>query len=243
MDMHGPRQLLHENMSKKRRGYGERLQRLLLQRPVSFMLFECAWHFVRDITTLSRSQNLYEKYFVIQEANSVVNGTTLDYESTDVSADAYGARMHGLPFARSMDKFTFCAPPGEYVMHAVDAGDDGWWGGAHYSLLVDGALVAHEEMVSSSKQSTTFTVRLPQSARTSFSKNNAPLGGGGAAFWTDVKPSNLEQYRDGSDSNAAFYGDFVATPKRTLAVRNFSFDAVSGQGMADHPITLEMRDE
>jgi len=150
--------------------------------------------------------------------------------------------MHGMPFARSMTKYTFCAAPGEYVMHAVDAADDGWWGGARYSLVVDGALVAHEEMVSSSKQSTAFAVRLPQSARTSFSKNNASLGGGGAAFWTDVEPNNLEQYRDESDSNAALYGDFAATPKRTLAAKNSSYEFISGQGRADHPITLELRD-
>ena len=171
-----------------------------------------------------------------------MNGTTPDYESADVSTDVYGARMHGMPFARSMTKYTFCAAPGEYVMHAVDAADDGWWGGARYSLVVDGALVAHEEMVSSSKQSTAFAVRLPQSARTSFSKNNASLGGGGAAFWTDVEPNNLEQYRDESDSNAALYGDFAATPKRTLAAKNSSYEFISGQGRADHPITLELRD-
>ena len=152
--------------------------------------------------------------------------------------------MRGLPVTGSMTKFTFCAPPGEYTMHAVDAAGDGWWGGAYYALLIDGALIAHEEMISSSRQSTTFTVNLPQSARTVFAENSASLGGGGAVFWADLPPQNIENYRNESDSNAAFYGTFVATPKRTLAASKSSYDAViSGQSMAADPITLELRDE
>ena len=190
-----------------------------------------------------RQNGLYEKYLIIEKGSHslLVNNSSVDYDAA--SADFNGAQMRGLPSAGTMRKLSFCAVPGEYTMHAIDAGGDAWWGGATYSLLIDGALVTHEEMISSSKQSTTFTVSLPQSARTSFSKNTASLGGGGAAFWTDVEPSNLEQYRGESDSNAALYGDFVATPKRTLAVRNSSYDSISGQGMADHPITLELKDE
>ena len=167
---------------------------------------------------------------------------TVDYENAAVSIDADGAPMRGLPVTGSMAKFTFCASPGEYTMHAVDEADDGWWGGAYYVLLVDGALVAHEEMVSASRQSTTFTVNLPQSAHTVFGENDAPLGGGGAVFWTDVPPRNIENYRNESDSNAALYGDFAATPKRTITATSPSYDAVSGQSMAD-PITVELRDE
>jgi predicted outer membrane repeat protein len=137
--------------------------------------------------------------------------------------------MRGLPFPSSVTKSTFCVPPGDFTLHAVDTAGDGWWGGAYYSLILGGATVIQEEMgqISSTKQSTTFTVALPKSAFTTFTGNTAPQGGGGAIFWEDVPTENIERYRNKSTSNAARYGDYVATPARELLMA--TGDATSGR--------------
>jgi hypothetical protein len=184
---------------------------------------------------------LYEKLFVVNQINDDSNAT--DYENT-VSADFYGSPMRGLPFPSSLTKFTFCVPPGDYVLHAVDSDGDGWWGGARYSVIVDGATAIDEEMnrTSSTRQSTTFTVALPQSTRTAFSNNKALQGGGGALFWEDEAPTHTERYRNESTSNTALYGSFAATPARVLSTTNHTYHAISGISMASGGIAAEFKD-
>ena len=112
-------------------------------------------------------------------------------------------------------------------------------------MLVDGNEVIHDEMnrTSATSQSTAFTVALPRTAFTEFAENTALQGGGGAIFWEDVEPKNLELYRNKSGSNEAGYGLYVATPIRTLSARRNSYNAVSGASMGEDPITLDLRDE
>ena len=168
--------------------------------------------------------------------------TQYQYESA--SADFDGTTMRGLPFPGSLRKFGYCVSPGHYTMTAIDTQADGWWGGARYSVIVDGAVVLDEEMGnrSSSVQSTGFTVVLPLSARTAFSENRASQGGGGAMFWDMVPPENLNNYRNTSGSNSALYGDYVATPATSLVAANTSYKAVSGKPMTNDPITVLLHD-
>ena len=191
---------------------------------------------------MPRSLGIYDKFFVVQDAAGLSLNQSVDYDTA--SFDFNGAAMHGLPFASSIQKYSFCAVPGDYTIHAVDNGGHGWWGGAFF-VAVGGETVLHQEMgqTSSSKQSTTFTVTLSESARTSFSENKA-VSGGGAMFWEDVEPDRLEAYRNTSGSNEAAYGAYVATPIRTLSTRSrrSSYDAVSGATMGEDPITLDLRD-
>ena len=186
---------------------------------------------------------MFEKYFVINQVNEN-SSTATDYEGI-VSVDFYSSPMRGLPFPSSLTKFTFCVPPGEYTFHAIDSAGDGWWGGARYALIVDGAAAIDEEMnrTSSTRQSTAFTVALPRSARTAFSENKASSGGGGAIFWTDEPPTHTERYRNESTSNKALYGPFVGTPARSLAATASSYDADSGRIMDIDPIVVELHDE
>ena len=189
------------------------------------------------------SSNYYEKYAIIQSAtDTFVDDTVNSYPN---SFDSNGVPMYALPFPSSVTKSSFCLEPGEYVIHAVDGAGDGWWGGAHYTVLEDGVLVIHEEMGrrSPSRQSTAFTVALPILATTAFSENKALHGGGGAAFWEDVPPVNIEAYRNKSVSNTAAYGDFAATPARKLSAARGSYGATSGTAMpSEDPITLDLRD-
>jgi hypothetical protein len=179
---------------------------------------------------------------VIQDARDTAFGDSLGYDAN--SFDFYNAEMRGLPSAGSLAKFSWCVEPGEFILHAVDTAGDGWWGQAYYSVLVDGVTVVREEMnqTSSTNQSAPFTVALPTSARTEFTDNKAMQGGGGAIFWADVSPENVERYRNESTSNTALYGDYVATPARELTVAKHSFDTVSGSSMSADPITVELRD-
>ena len=119
------------------------------------------------------ADTLYEKYFVIQDT-SVTSYDSVDYEA--YSIDLFGSPLRGLPTANSVQKLSYCMTPGEYTIHAVDTANEGWWGGAWYSLSTsaNGATLVHEQMnsTSSSIQSTTFTVSLPHSESTSFSENS-----------------------------------------------------------------------
>lgn len=113
---------------------------------------------------------------------------------------------------------------------------------AYYSVIVDDETVLHETMgrTSASRQSTSFEVVLPMSARTALSENAASQGGGGAVFWEDEEPENIENYR--SDSNSALYGDYVATPARALSATNRSYNAFSGLSMQTDHITMILAD-
>ena len=163
----------------------------------------------------------------------------MDYDAAAI--DFYDIAMHGYPLEGSVRKASFCAAPGEYTLHAIDKGNDGWWGGAFYSVMVAGEAVVREEMTSSRRQSTAFTVVRPLSAITAFSENQARQGGGGALFWKD-KPPDINIKTTG-DSNMALYGGFAATPARTLSARSPAYNATSGASMATNPITLELRDQ
>ena len=192
-----------------------------------------------------RTVGIYDKFFVIQQGADTSSNRNVEWSAASV--DLNGAAMRGLPFAGAIQRTSFCAAPGEYTMHAIDEGGHGWWGDAFYSVLVNGETVRREKMnsTSSSKQSATFLVALPVSARTMFSDNKAPQGGGGAVFLEDdgQQPESIESYRYESDSNAALYGSFAATPARTLeATRKRSYNATSGKSMVDDPITLELKD-
>ena len=158
--------------------------------------------------------------------------------------DADGKPMRGTPYPSSLKRFQYCVAPGDYTIVAIDNAGDGWWGNAYYSVVVGGTTVIYEEMgrISSSIQSTPFTANLPLSARTTFSENRAPQGGGGALFWEDSPPGNLNNYRNESESNTALYGAYVATPARTLLARNHSFKTTSGDSMATDPVTIELKD-
>jgi len=187
-----------------------------------------------------RSIGRYEKYVVIQASESFVGGSEPDYDAA--TTDFNGARMYGLPVANSLQRFSFCAVPGEYMIHSIDTAGDGWYGGGTYTVMVDGTIVIQEEMTSPSIQSTTFDVVLPTSARTHFAENKALRGGGGAIFWETIPPRNSERYRNQSDPNTAIYGAFAATPARTLAATGTSYDAISGVSMVTDPITVQITD-
>jgi len=95
--------------------------------------------------------------------------------------------------------------------------------------------------LSSIIQSMNFTISLPSSARTAFSRNNASMGGGGAVFWEDMPPNNIEKYRD-DDKNVALYGGYAATPARKLSATRASYNATSGASMLADPITIQVTD-
>jgi hypothetical protein len=81
---------------------------------------------------------------VVQDArDSWYGGSNVTYESNSV--DFNNVEMHGLPAAGTLTKFSFCCEPGEFSIHAIDTVGDGWWGGAHYSVLVDGVALVREE--------------------------------------------------------------------------------------------------
>ena len=162
------------------------------------------------------------------------------YESA--SDDTDGKPMQGTPYPGSLKRFQYCIAPGDYTMVAIDNAGDGWWGNAYYSVVVGGTTVIYEEMgrISSSIQSTPFTVNTP--ARTTFSENKAPQGGGGALFWEDMPPVMNENLRNESESNAALYGDFIATPARVLSTTRHSYNAFSGLSMTVDHITLGLTD-
>ena len=193
---------------------------------------------------LSVVRDRWEQYFIISGVGAPVNisGPESSYY-TSYSNDFNGAAMRGYPGSGIARKFSFCIGPGEYTLHAIDTGGHGWWGGAFYSVTVNGAVVINEEMghESSSLESTSFTVVLPLSARTAFTDNKAAHGGGGAVFWEKFPPKNIKNYLDESTSNLALYGDFVATPARELAATNHSYRIISGNSMTD-PVTVELRD-
>ena len=191
---------------------------------------------------MCRSVGTYDKFFVIQDAVGASVNKSVDYDAA--SFDFNGDAMRGLPFASSIQKLSFCAVPGEYTMHAIDVGAHGWWGGAYYSVVVGGETVLHKEMgqTSSTKQSTTFEVALPESARTLFSDNKASQGGGGAVFWEHVPPENLELYRDDSTSNTALYGSYAATPAKKLLATSRTYNATAGASMTNDPIAIELKD-
>ena len=165
-----------------------------------------------------RTQDLYEKYFVIHASTPerLANNSSVDYKAHTL-VDLDGAALRGLPRPGTIELFSFCLAPAEYTIQAIDTAGDGWWGGAYYSVVVNGATVIHEEMTASTRQSTTFTVSPSVAPHTSFFENKATHGGGGALFWADEPPKNAERYRNDSTSNAASYGDYVATPARELA--------------------------
>ena len=184
---------------------------------------------------------MYEKFFVINQIDD--DSAVTNYQGS-ASDDFYGAPMRGLPWPSSVTIFSYCVPPGDYTVHAVDTAGNGWWGGSFYSVIIDGANVMQEEMgrASSTRQSTTFTVALSQSGVTAFAENTALHGGGAAIFWQERQPANVERYRNESTSNVALYGDYVATPARELVATNYSFQTVSGVGMVTNPITIQLRD-
>jgi predicted outer membrane repeat protein len=208
-------------------------------------------HQISNMIPLSpfhRENNLYEKYFTIEKATNfsqvsnsgMVSNSSMDYD--EASVDFEGVRMRGLPFAGMMRKFSFCAVPGEYTLHAIDAGADAWWGGAAYAVVVNGVTVVREEMRHSSKQSNTFSVILPASSHTRFDKNSASRGGGGAVFWENAPPGHIESYRQDSDSNSAMYGDFIASPSRALSTAHSMYNASPGLSMTTDPIIVDLLD-
>ena len=113
---------------------------------------------------------------------------------------------------------------------------------AYYSVIVNDATVLHEKMgrTSASRQSTSFEVVLPTSARTALSENAASQGGGGAMFWEDKEPENLETYR--TNSNTALYGDYAATPARVLSATSHSYNAFSGLAVTADDATMALVD-
>ena len=187
---------------------------------------------------------MYEKYFVVQASADVDVDSfdSIDYDT--YSVDANGDAMRGYPLGGSVKKISFCLAPGEYTLHAIDDAGHGWWNNAYYSVLVNGAHVIDEKMGSTSvsRQTTSFMVTSPSSARTAFSENKASTGGGGALFWYDASPENVETYRSDSDSNTAVYGDFIATPGRSLSSTSSSYDTTSGDSMTADPVTVQITD-
>ena len=202
----------------------------------------CSHHFSLATGFLCRSNSLYEKYFIIQRTDDKsFNESSLSFD--DASIDFDGTALRGFPLAGSARKFSFCALPGIYRIHTIDANGDGWWRGA-YSVVVNGATVIQDEMgrTSSLTQSTTFNATLPLRANTTLSGNKAPLGGGGGVFWEDTPPQNIETYRKAhGSSNSAKYGNDVATPARTLLATSGSYTTVSG-GRMTNTIDVEVKD-
>lgn len=191
---------------------------------------------------LHRQNNVFEKYFTIEQwsADPLANSSRTGYR--EAAADFNGAKMRGLPFAGMMRMFSFCVAPGDFTIHAMNAGGDAWWGGG-YTVVVNGATVVSEEMHHSTKQSSTFSVSLPPSSKTNFVENAAPRGGGGSVFWTDAPPAHIESYRNESDSDSAMYGDFIATPSRALSTSRSHYAASSGLSMRADPVVVDLLDE
>ena len=72
--------------------------------------------------------------------------------------------------------------------------------------------------------------------------NKALHGGGGAVFWEEEPPANIDLYVNESASNTALFGDFCATPAQKLvAVNRSRYSAVSGHVTKD-PITMLLVD-
>ena len=176
-----------------------------------------------------------------------VYGTSGQYRTvarTDLSAGDYWVLIEGFAagdngnYTLSFDCLSYAYDGDEIEQNYILLPNSA----AYYSVIVDDATVLHEKMgrTSASRQSTSFEVVLPMSARTALSENAASQGGGGAVFWEDTPPENLEQYR--SSSNSALYGDYVATPARVLCTSNSTYDAVSGISMARDPISVELKD-
>ena len=199
------------------------------------------------LSPFHRQNSLYEKYFTIEEATgfSQVNNSSMVSNSSmgygEAAVDFEGVRMRGLPFAGMMRKFSFCAVPGEYTLHAIDEGGDAWWGGT-VAVVVNGATVVREEMRHSSKQSATFSVTLPTSSHTRFAENSASRGGGGAVFWENAPPGHIESYRQDSDSDSAMYGDFIASPPRALSTTHSIYNGTPGLSMTADPIIVDLLD-
>ena len=170
-----------------------------------------------------------------------VNSGAPSYDSAP--ADFEGTIMRGLPFSASIRKFDFCVAPGDYTLSAVDVAGNGWWGGARYLVKVNDAVVVNEEMGvrDGFAQRASFTVTIPGTARSMFQGNKALQGGGGAVFWENASPGQLESYRNESD-NAAMYGDYAATPARTISASRDNYDAVSGHEMSANGIMLDLMD-
>ena len=80
-----------------------------------------------------RDFGILEKYFVISSGNESIG----DWDTS--SDDFNGIAMRGLPLAGTIQKFSFCAVPGEYVLHAIDMESDAWWA-CEFSSLVQGTL-------------------------------------------------------------------------------------------------------
>ena len=164
--------------------------------------------------------------------------------SYDAASDDFqGTAMRGKPFPASFRKFSFCAAPGDYTLKAVDTEGDGWWSGARYWVVVDGDVVVNEQMGSRSFsiQLSHITVTLPHLARTKLDGNAALKGGGGACFWEDAPPNRIEEYRNDS-RNVALYGNFTATPARTLSASSNVYGTVSGGTMSADAITVILTD-
>lgn len=191
---------------------------------------------------ICRTQSRYDKYFVIQpSAPEGLADSSVEYEAHD-SVDLDGVALRGLPSPSTVSKFSFCLAPGEYTVQAIDKGGDSWWGGV-YSVIIGGGTLVHEEMSASAIQNTTFMVSHYVAPRTTFSKNQALHGGGGAAFWEDGSPENAERYRNEGTSNKALYEPFVGTPARSLVATASSYDADSGRSMDTDPIVVELHGE
>jgi len=69
-----------------------------------------------------RSTDLYEKYFVIQKAADAFGDSMSKYDA-HYSVDFNGDPLRGMPVPAAIRKFSFCAAPGTYTMHAVDTAE------------------------------------------------------------------------------------------------------------------------
>ena len=82
---------------------------------------------------------------------------------------------------------------------------------------------------SSFEQADPFAVTL---AVLEMEANQAPEGGGGAVYWDEIAPANLESYRNRS-RNSALYGSFTATPARALSTNARSVAMKGGRNMEE----------
>ena len=108
---------------------------------------------------ISRLSGIYEKYFIVQESSGTAADGNTGYWD-DASIDFNGIAMRGLPLAGSVQKFSFCAAPGAYVIDAIDTEGDGWWGssaGCEFSSLDQGTLEIGDTVTGDTSESCDYS--------------------------------------------------------------------------------------
>ena len=180
------------------------------------------------------------------ETYATIVDSELDWDgwSFHDGRDFNGKTMAVFARAQALSRETFCLSPGNYTFAAFDIStlphDKPWWGGK-YRLVVDGQPVAYSGL-STRRAMHNFTVTQNGKRGVQMMHNKAPLGGGGAVFWDEAVPANLDMAT--VQNCTALYGPATATDARSVALiskANTTTVVTSGQPMG-RPLSVEMLD-